>query len=60
MRLIRIFELATLKKSELQALFRETADELTRAREGSPERRNALATLDNIKTVMSQRDYRQP
>jgi hypothetical protein len=60
MRLITIFELATLKKSELQALFRETADELTHTREGSTERRNALGTLENIITVMRQRDHRQP
>lgn len=60
MRLITIFELATLKTSELQALFRETAGELTRTREGSTERRNALATLDNITTVMRQRNHRQP
>jgi hypothetical protein len=60
MRLITIFELATLKDRELQALFRETANELTRAPAGSADRRNALATLDNISTVMRQRDQRQP
>jgi hypothetical protein len=60
MRLITIFELATLKNSELQALFRETANELTRAAEGSADRRNALATLGNITTVMRQRDQCQP
>jgi hypothetical protein len=60
MRLITIFELATMKRSELQALFRETADELTRTAAGSTDRRNALATLENITTVMGLRDKRQP
>ena len=60
MRLITIFELVTLKNSELQALFRATADELTRTLEGSADRRNALATLENITTVMRQRDHRHP
>lgn len=60
MRLITIFELAVLKDSELQALFRETADELACTDEGSADRRNALATLDNITTVMCRREQRHP
>lgn len=60
MRLITIFELAKLTDGELQVLFRETAAELVRADEGSADRRNALATLDNIANVMRQRDHRQP
>lgn len=60
MQLITIFELATRNESELQALFRVTSAELTRTAEGSAERRNALATLDNIANVMRQRDHRQP
>jgi hypothetical protein len=60
MRLITIFELATLKNSELQALFRETAAELTRAPDSSTDRRNALATLENIAAVMRQRAHYRP
>lgn len=60
MRLITIFELATLKNGDLQALFRATAAELTRATAGSADRRNALATLENITNVIRQRDHRQP
>lgn len=60
MRLITIFELATRSENELQVLFRLTSAELTRTTEGSAERRNALATLDNISTAMRQRDQRQP
>lgn len=60
MQLITIFELATLKSSELRALFRKTAAELTRTPAGSADRRNALATLDNITTVMRRRDQYRP
>jgi len=60
MQLITIFELATRSESELQVLFRETANELTRTAEGSTERRNALATLENIFIARRLRDQRQP
>jgi hypothetical protein len=60
MRLITIFELATLKNSELQALFRQASAELVRTDDGSADRRNTLATLDNITNVMRSRDSRQP
>lgn len=60
MRLITIFELATRTEGELQALFRETAAELTRTAAGSTERRNALATLENIATARRLRGQCQP
>jgi len=55
MRLITIFELATLSERELQALFRETTAELARAGDTSADRRNALATLENISSTLRQR-----
>lgn len=48
MRLITRFELAQHSDSELSALFREASQSLGRSDPSSPERRNALATLENI------------
>lgn len=49
MRLITHFELATRSDHELAALFAFVARELPRTKAGSPERRNALASLENIR-----------
>jgi hypothetical protein len=41
----------TRNDHELQALVRQTAYELTRTPEGSADRRNAVATLENMATA---------
>lgn len=49
MRLITHFELALRSDHELAALFALVSRELPCTRPGSPERRNALASLENIR-----------
>lgn len=49
MRLITAFELATRNKIELAILFREAEQAAILSETGSPERRNALATMENIR-----------
>jgi hypothetical protein len=51
MRLMTIFYLATRNESELRVLFREVSGALVRTDRGSAERRNALASLENIATA---------
>jgi hypothetical protein len=48
MKLISNHELLERSESELSALFRTVSDGLVRTSRGSPERRNALASLENI------------
>lgn len=48
MKLITTFELAGRSESELSNLFMQVSHSLTRSRRGTPERRTALATLENI------------
>lgn len=48
MKLITNHELLQRSESELSALFREVSEGLMRTGRGSPERRNALASLENI------------
>ena len=48
MRLISNLELQQRSESELSALFRTVSEGLVRTRRGSPERRNSLASLENI------------
>lgn len=48
MRLISNHELQRWSESELSALFCKVSKELVRTKRGSPERRNALASLENI------------
>jgi len=48
MRLITAFELATKRESELRAIFLKASMNVIREPQGSPERRNALASLENI------------
>ena len=56
MKLITRFELASLPKSELCALYRKVYDGLVRSRSGSAERLNALASLENIAAEIAARD----
>ncbi len=48
MKLITNHELLERSESELSALFCRVSEELVRTSRGSPERRNALASLENI------------
>jgi hypothetical protein len=48
MKLISSHELQQRTESELSALFRTVSEGLVRTSRGSPERRNALASLENI------------
>ena len=48
MKLITASELATMSKIQLRVLFRQVSEDLVRSKAGSAERRNALATLENI------------
>jgi hypothetical protein len=47
-----------LNESELRVLFRKTLAELVRTDEGSADRRNALAKLENISASLRQRGHR--
>ena len=55
MKLISNFELAHRNTSELSALFRHVSQGLARTTRHSPERRNALATLENISRAQALR-----
>lgn len=55
MKLITRFELATKSETELYALLREVFNELARSESGSHERRNALASIENIQNELSSR-----
>jgi len=48
MKLITRFDLASRSDSELHAIYRDTFNALVQSEPGSAERRNALASLDNI------------
>lgn len=54
----RVFTMAALQSrsdTELHMLMRQTQAELVRSRSGSPERRAALANLENICRALSLR-----
>jgi len=55
MKLISNHELQHRSESELAALFRKVSQDLFRTRRGSPERRNALASLENISRARASR-----
>ena len=55
MKLISNYELHTRNAQELSAMFCQVSKGLTRTRRGSPERRNALASLENISRARAQR-----
>jgi hypothetical protein len=56
MRLISTFELHRRSSNELSLLFSQVSKGLVRTQRGSPERRNALATLENISRARAQRE----
>ncbi len=55
MKLITRFELAAKSKTELYALLREVFNELVRSEPDSHERRNALASIENIQNELASR-----
>jgi len=55
MRLISAFELHKRSPNELSDLFRHVSKGLVLTQRGTPERRNALATLENISRARAQR-----
>ena len=57
MKLITRFELASKSTSELHALYRETFNALVRSGPGTAERRNALASLENIEAEIACRMF---
>jgi hypothetical protein len=50
--------LQTYSDQALSALFRQVQQDLVRSAAGSAQRRNALASLDNISRVRAQRQFR--
>jgi hypothetical protein len=60
MRLISNYELHHRNESELSAMFRQVSQGLVRTNRGSSERRNALATLENISRVRAHKLTLQP
>ncbi|MGD1884704.1 MAG: hypothetical protein ACFB11_20745 [Paracoccaceae bacterium] len=55
MKLITRFELAALNENELLGLMREAFNALARSKPDSPERRSALASLENVQAEMPER-----
>ncbi len=55
MKLITAFELETRNEFELRVLFRDVSDALARSDRHSPERRIALASLENIERALCAR-----
>lgn len=55
MKLITRFELVAKSESELYALLREVFNELAKSEPDSHERRNALASLENIQREIGSR-----
>jgi len=54
----KLFTMAALgsrSDCELRAIFKAAHDDLARSKAGSPERRNALATMENVTRVINQR-----
>ncbi len=58
MKFLTIFELAARSDSELHATYRQIFNELAQSEEDSAERRNALASLKNIKRTLHSRPPR--
>ena len=55
MKLLTIFELATRSEKELHAIYRNVFNELAKSKEGSADRRNAIASLENIERALISR-----
>ncbi len=57
MKLITTFELASRNEAELYSMLRATFNELAKSKPDTPERRNALASLENIRRVINSRAF---
>ncbi len=55
MKLVTRFELAVKNESELYALLRNAFNELAKSNSDTPQRRNALASIENIQNELSSR-----
>ncbi|MEL6570958.1 MAG: hypothetical protein AAFQ64_04825 [Pseudomonadota bacterium] len=55
MTLITRFELASLRQNQLRGLLRKTFNALVKSAPDSPERRNALASIENIQRELAAR-----
>ncbi len=55
MRLISAHELDSRSENELSALFQKVSKGLVRTKRGSPERRNAIGSLENINRARTAR-----
>ncbi|MES9970976.1 MAG: hypothetical protein ABW092_13160 [Candidatus Thiodiazotropha sp.] len=55
MKLVTRFELAAKSKNELHAYLREAFNELARSEPETHQRRNALASIENIQTELASR-----
>jgi len=58
MKLLTRFELAAKNKTELDFLLRESFNELAKSNFNTHERRNALASIENIQREISSRVLR--
>jgi len=58
-RLIMAQELHSLNETELRALLHEVSQQLALSNPGSPERRNALASYENIVRTLNMRRAKQ-
>ncbi|WP_299077306.1 hypothetical protein [uncultured Paraglaciecola sp.] len=58
MKLLTRFELAAKNKNELHILLRESFNELAKSNANTHERRNALASIENIQREISSRVLR--
>jgi len=55
MKLVTKFELAAKSENELRKLLREAFNELAKSKFGSHERRNALASIENIQNEITEK-----
>ena len=55
MKLLTIFELASRSDTELSVIYKDLFNELAGNKESSPERHNALGSLENVRRVMRSR-----
>lgn len=55
MKLLTKFELAAKNENELYALLREAFNELARSEPGTYQRRNTLASIENIQAELTSR-----
>ncbi len=58
MRLITRFELAAKNENELDFILRESFNQLAKSNANTPDRRNALAIIENIQRELGSRALR--